>query len=320
VDIEPSGRHTPGEGQPLLRTSALSKRYGNVVALDGLDLELQPGVIGLVGANGAGKSTLIKLLLGLIEPSSGSAQVLGFDTLRQGPELRQYVGYMPEHDCLPNDVSATEFVSHMAQVSGLPAGAARERTAETLRHVGLFEERYREMRGYSTGMKQRVKLAQALVHDPRLMLLDEPTNGLDPRGRNDMLDLIRRIGSEFGVPIILSSHLLGEIEQVCDHLVEIAGGRLVRSVAISTLTRTTEALIVEVDADDEVFAKRLTAQGVSVARDGRFLRVTGGDGVHNKVRDAVVDLDIGLVRLEQDRGHLEDIFQIPGADREAPGA
>ena len=208
-------------------------RYGSVVALDSLDIELQPGVIGLVGANGAGKSTLIKLLLGLLEPNGGSAEVLGFDTQRQGPELRQYVGYMPEHDCLPNDVSATEFVSHMAQVSGLPAGAARERTAETLRHVGLFEERYREMRGYSTGMKQRVKLAQALVHDPRLMLLDEPTNGLDPRGRNDMLDLIERIGSEFRVPIILSSHLLGEIERVCEHLVEIAGGRLVRSVPMS---------------------------------------------------------------------------------------
>ena len=132
--------------QPLLRTKALTKRYGSVVALDALDLELQPGVIGLVGANGAGKSTLIKLLLGLLEPTSGSAEVLGFDTAAQGPELRQYVGYMPEHDCLPNDVSATEFVSHMAQVSGLPAGAARERTAETLRHVGLFEERYREMR------------------------------------------------------------------------------------------------------------------------------------------------------------------------------
>ncbi len=309
--------------KPLLRANALTKRYRTVVALDALDLELQPGVIGLVGANGAGKSTLIKLLLGLVEPTSGSAQVLGFDTQRQGPELRQYVGYMPEHDCLPNDVSATEFVSHMAQVSGLPGGAARERTAETLRHVGLFEERYREMRGYSTGMKQRVKLAQALVHDPRLMLLDEPTNGLDPRGRNDMLDLIQRIGSEFRVPIILSSHLLGEIERVCDHLVEIAGGRLVRSVPISTLTTATELLIVEVDGDSSALAAQLQAQGLSVTHDGRLLLVStagGGDGVHDKVRDAVVDLDLGLVRLEQSRRHLEDLFQTPGTDREAVGA
>jgi ABC-2 type transport system ATP-binding protein len=293
-----------------------------VVALDGLDLELEPGVIGLVGANGAGKSTLIKLLLGLLEPASGSAQVLGYDTQRQGPELRQYVGYMPEHDCLPNDVSATEFVSHMAQVSGLPGGAARERTAETLRHVGLFEERYREMRGYSTGMKQRVKLAQALVHDPRLMLLDEPTNGLDPRGRNEMLDLIQRIGSEFGVPIILSSHLLGEIERVCDHLVEIADGRLVRSVPMSTLTRATEALIVEVDGDHASLAARLRAEGFAVSVDGRLVLVTspaGSNGAHDRIRDAVVDLDLGLVRMEQARGRLEDIFQTP-ASQEPSGA
>src|SRR3990172_6228665 len=150
----------------LVRTAGLTKRYGQVTALDSLDLQLEPGVIGLVGANGAGKSTLIKILLGLLPPTAGSAEVLGFDIATQGPELRQFVGYMPEHDCLPTDVSATEFVAHMAQISGLPRGAARERTAETLRHVGLFEERYREMRGYSTGMKQRVKLAQALVHDP----------------------------------------------------------------------------------------------------------------------------------------------------------
>jgi ABC-2 type transport system ATP-binding protein len=210
----------------------------------------------------------------------------------------------------------------MAQVSGLPAGAARERTAETLRHVGLFEERYREMRGYSTGMKQRVKLAQALVHDPRLMLLDEPTNGLDPRGRNDMLDLIRRIGSEFAVPIILSSHLLGEIERVCDHLVEIAGGRLVRSVPMATLTRAIETLIVEVDGDEGALASALAGQGMTVSRDGRLLLVSASaeDGVHDRIRDAVVSLDLGLVRLEQARGRLEDLFHSPGAKSETSDA
>ena len=161
--------------------------------------------------------------------------------------MRQYVGYMPEHDCLPLDISATEFVAHMAQINGLPRAAARERTAETLRHVGLFEERYREMRGYSTGMKQRVKLAQALVHDPRLMLLDEPTNGLDPAGRDEMLDLVARIGREFGISILMSSHLLGEIERVCDHLVRDRGRAAVRSDTIATFTGRTQVLTVEVD-------------------------------------------------------------------------
>jgi len=294
----------------LIRTASLTKRFAKVTALDALDLELESGIIGLVGANGAGKSTLIKLLLGLLEPTSGSGEVMGLDVSRQGTELRQFVGYMPEHDCLPTDVSATEFVAHMAQISGLPRGAARERTAETLRHVGLFEARYREMRGYSTGMKQRVKLAQALVHDPRLILLDEPTNGLDPEGRDDMLRLIRRIGSEFGIAIILSSHLLSEIERVCDHLVEIEDGRLVRSVPMTELTAPTRVLTVEVDGDGDRLAERLQEQGVVVSRSGRFLLVQKeDDALLDLVRDSVVDLGLGLVRLEQGRRRLEELFQ-----------
>ena len=294
----------------LLRTTGLTKRYGQVIALDSLDLQLEPGVIGLVGANGAGKSTLIKILLGLLPPTAGSVEVLGFDIASHGPELRQFVGYMPEHDCLPTDVSATEFVAHMAQISGLPRGAARERTAETLRHVGLFEERYREMRGYSTGMKQRVKLAQALVHDPRLMLLDEPTNGLDPEGREEMLRLIRRIYTEFGMSIILSSHLLTEIERVCDHLVEIEGGRLVRSSPMTALTAPTRVLQIEVSGDRERFAERLAARGIAVTRSGRNLLVEKkDDGMLDIIRDVAVELDLGLVKLEQSRRRLEELFQ-----------
>jgi ABC-2 type transport system ATP-binding protein len=294
----------------LIRTVGLTKRYARVTALDGLDLELEPGIIGLVGANGAGKSTLIKLLLGLLEPTDGSGDVMGFDVFRQGPELRQFVGYMPEHECLPTDITATEFVAHMAQISGLPRAAARERTAETLRHVGLFEERYREMRGYSTGMKQRVKLAQAMVHDPRLMLLDEPTNGLDPEGRNEMLRLIRRIGTEFGIAIILSSHLLSEIERVCDHLVEIEDGRLVRSSSMTALTAPTRVLAIEVDGDGDRLAERLREKGVAVNRSGRILLVQKEeDALLDLIRDSVVDLGLGLVRLEQSRRRLDELFQ-----------
>src|SRR6478735_7381685 len=206
---------------PLISLTALTRRYGAVVALDGLTLDLEPGIIGLVGVNGAGKSTLIKILLGLLEPTSGQARVMELDVRTQGPDIGRVVGYMPEHDCLPPDLTATDLVSHLGQMSGLPRAAARERTAEVLRHVGLYEERYRAIGTYSTGMKQRVKLAQALVHDPRLLLLAEPTNGLDPAGRDEMLELIRRTGTEFGIAVIVASHLLGEIERVCDYLVAI---------------------------------------------------------------------------------------------------
>jgi ABC-2 type transport system ATP-binding protein len=299
----------------FLETRALTRRYSSVTALDSLDLELSPGIIGLVGANGAGKSTLIKILLGLLKPTSGSAQLLDFDVTRQEIDLRQYVGYMPEHDCLPTDVSATEFVTHMARVSGLPPSAARGRTADTLRHVGLFEERYREMGGYSMGMKQRVKLAQALVHDPRVLLLDEPTNGLDPEARDDMLDLVRRIGREFGIAIIMASHLLTEIERVCNYLVVIDAGRLVRSGPVASFTERTQVLVVEVEGDSSALAQRLREDGLTLKQeDGRILVGLEGESTYDLIRDAIADLGLALLSLEQARHSLEDLFRTPKAD------
>jgi ABC-2 type transport system ATP-binding protein len=299
------------EATPLVETRELSKRYGStVLALDALTVSIGAGVTGLVGANGAGKSTLIKILLGLLGPSSGGATLLGYDVLTQGPIVRQLVGYMPEHDCLPSDVSATEFVGHMARINGLPGSAARERTADILRHVGLFEERYRAIGTYSTGMKQRVKLAQALVHDPRLLMLDEPTNGLDPEGRDDMLDLIRRIGSTFGISIIMSSHLLGEIERVCDHLVVIDGGRLLRADTIASFTESMQVLTVQVDRDEDILEQRLLKHGLHVSRDGKALLVgLDGSAPYDIVRDEVVELGLGLLKLEQRRHTLEDLFR-----------
>jgi len=226
----PSTGAGPIEAGAVIETTALTKVYpGRVTALDGLTVSVAPGVTGLVGANGAGKSTLIKILLGLVPPTKGQATVFGHDCQTSGEAIRALLGYMPEHDCLPPDVTATEFVTHLGRVSGLPPTVAKERAAESLRHVGLHEERYRLIGTYSTGMKQRVKLAQALVGAPRLMLLDEPTNGLDPAGRTAMLELIGRIGAEFGISIVVASHLLGEIERICDHLVAIDGGRLLRA-------------------------------------------------------------------------------------------
>jgi ABC-2 type transport system ATP-binding protein len=255
----------------------------------------------------------------LVTPTSGEVQVLGFDALRHGPELRQFIGYMPEHDCLPLDVSATEFVSHMAQINGLPRAAARERTAETLRHVGLFEERYREMKGSSTGMKQRVKLAQALVHDPRLMLLDEPTNGLDPAGRDEMLDLVRRTGREFGIAVMMSSHLLSEIERVCDHLVVIEGGKLVRSGPLGSFTERTQVLAIEVDGDGiDEFIARLRNAGLQVVEENHTVLVGIGESrPYDFIRDSVADFGLALVRIEQRRQSLEDLFRPQHAEEEA---
>ncbi|MEU9890269.1 ABC transporter ATP-binding protein [Sphaerisporangium sp. NPDC051011] len=294
----------------ILATEGLTKRFPRVTALDRLTVSAGAGVTGLVGANGAGKSTLIKILLGLLPPTEGTATVLGLDPATRALDIRRSVGYMPEHDCLPPDVSATEFTVHMAQMSGLPRSAARERAADTLRHVGLYEERYRPIGGYSTGMRQRVKLAQALVHDPKLVFLDEPTNGLDPQGRDDMLALIRRIGTEFGISVVVTSHLLGELERVCDHVIVIDGGRLLRSSAIGEFTQATRTITVEVEEGLPALADRLTALGQTVTTHGRLLSVEAGSPeTFDVVRDAVVDLDLCLVRLEQGRHRIEDVFR-----------
>ena len=294
----------------LIRLDSLTKRYGPVTALDGLAIELEPGIIGLVGSNGAGKSTLIRILLGLLHPTEGRAFVMDLDVTRQGTAVRSLVGYMPEHDALPPDLPATELVTHMAELSGLPRSAARERTADVLRHVGLYEERYRPIAGYSTGMRQRVMLAQALVHDPRLLLLDEPTNGLDPAGREDMLGLIRRTGTEFGIAIVLASHLLGEIERVCDFLVAIEAGRLVQAAPLASFTGRTGTVRIELDDDATAVADRLGVAGLSCRVDGRNVIVTLSDErAYDTIRDTVADLGAGLIRVEQERRTLEDLFR-----------
>ncbi|MEU6175407.1 ABC transporter ATP-binding protein [Streptantibioticus parmotrematis] len=299
----------------MIVTEGLTKRYPRVTALDRLTMRIEPGVTGLVGANGAGKSTLIKILLGLAPATEGTAAVLGMDVATEGPRIRADVGYMPEHDCLPPDVSATEFVVHMARMSGLAPTAARERTADTLRHVGLYEERYRAIGGYSTGMKQRVKLAQALVHDPRLVLLDEPTNGLDPVGRDEMLGLIRRVHADFGISVLVTSHLLGELERTSDHIVVIDGGSLLRSSSTRDFTQATASLAVEVtDTDRHPDGTRaaLTAfaeAGLTTRADGRLLLVDIRDeDTYDTVRDAVAELGVGLVRMEQRRHRIAEVF------------
>jgi ABC-2 type transport system ATP-binding protein len=315
--MDPSSR-----SQAVIETDALTKVYpgpsGGVTALGGLTVRVAPGVTGLIGANGAGKSTLIKILLGLLTPTRGRATVLGHDSVAEGEQVRQIVGYMPEHDCLPPDVSATEFVTHLGRMSGIPKTAARERAAEALRHVGLYEERYRQIGTYSTGMKQRVKLAQALVGAPRLLLLDEPTNGLDPAGRNAMLELIARIGEEFGISILVASHLLGEIERVCDNLVAIDAGRLLRADSIGSFTASSHTVLIEVEEGTAQLRADLERRGLTARPYQRALLVPlaadgagsdGGDRTYDTVLDSVAALRLPLSRMELRRHQVEELFR-----------
>jgi ABC-2 type transport system ATP-binding protein len=294
----------------LIATESLTKRYpNNVVALADLTVAVEPGIVGLVGANGAGKSTLIKILLGLLPPTNGRVQVLGLDPATDASAVRARVGYMPEHDCLPPDLAASEFVTHMGRMSGLPKTAARERASEALRHVGLYEERYRQIGGYSTGMKQRVKLAQALAHDPDLLLLDEPTNGLDPAGRDAMLTLIQRIGTEFGISVVVCSHLLGEVERICDSLVAIDAGRLLRADRVSAMTEARDVLVVEVAEGSDELEARLTALGLRVVKEGRALLVPlAAAETYDQILGAVADLDLPLHSLDQRRHRVAELF------------
>jgi ABC-2 type transport system ATP-binding protein len=306
----------------VIETTALTKRFPRVTALDRLDVTVGGGVTGLVGANGAGKSTLIKILLGLLPATSGSARVLGLDVATQGTEIRSLVGYMPEHDCLPADVSASDLVVHLGQMSGLPYPAARERAADVLRHVGLAEERYRPIGGYSTGMKQRAKLAQALAHDPKLVLLDEPTNGLDPSSRDDMLSLVRKIGTEFGIAVLVTSHLLGELERISDHVVVLDSGQLLRSSATTDFTHATGVLLVEVQgssAADQLLGQALVDAGLRARPNAHLIEVDVQDETtYDVVRDLTCELGLGLVRMQERHHRIEDVFREGGAGSVQP--
>jgi ABC-2 type transport system ATP-binding protein len=295
----------------LLRAEGLTKRYGAVTALDGVDLEISEGVTGLLGANGAGKSTLLKLALGLLALDAGSLHVL--DTpVGSSPAQRARLGYAPEHDCLPRAVSAAEVVRYMAELSGLPRKAARSRAADTLRLVGLFEERHRAISSYSTGMRQRVKLAQALVHDPVLALLDEPTAGLDPLGRRDMLDLVSRVSREFGISIVLSTHLMTDVERICDAVVVLDAGRLLRGGPVSSFTTETQSLEIELAEGSHSLATVLGARGLDPLLDGnRVVLEEVKPDDYDVLRDAIVESGALLYRLVPRRHGLSDIFSGP---------
>ncbi|MDP6063782.1 MAG: ABC transporter ATP-binding protein [SAR202 cluster bacterium] len=294
---------------PLLQASGLTKIYGSTTALQSVSFEVESGITGLLGPNGAGKSTAIKLFLGLIKPTSGSAEVMG-EKPYESVEIRSRLGYMPEHDCLPSAVTASEFLTHMAQVSGLPPSHARTRAADVLRHVGLDEERYRSIGEYSTGMQQRVKLAQALVHDPVLVLMDEPTAGLDPAGREEMLVLIRRTGKDFGISIVLSSHLMGDVERTCDRVILLDGGHITEEGDVAQFTRETQTLYIDVDDRRDELVLSLKRRGMEPSIDGASVVVEdASDEQYDEIRDAIVEVDARLRRMAPRRHKLTEIFE-----------
>ena len=296
-------------GQTLIAVDHLTKQYRNVVALNDVSFGITDGITGILGENGAGKSTAIKILLGLLQPTSGTATILG-QNASQSVAARARVGYMPEHDCLPSQVSAAEFLTHMAEVSGLPPSHARTRAADTLRHVGLFEERYRAIGGYSTGMKQRVKLGQSLVHDPAFVFLDEPTAGLDPAGREEMLALIRKTHREFGISVLFSSHLMGDVERTCDRIIVLQGGRLVQSGEVEQFTKETETVFIEVDTNREALVTALEKRGVVVTAERSGLTIEGpNETVYDHVRDSLVEAQAPLRRLAPRRRALTELFE-----------
>ena len=295
-------------GAPIITTRGIDFAYGNVVALQDVSLDVPPGRVGLVGANGAGKTTLLKLLLGVLRPDSGEASVLDHPVDRQLMALRARVGFMPETDILPPDQTAADFMGYAAELAGLPVRAARQRASDVLTLVGLHEERFCPMGGFSTGMMQRAKLAQAIVHHPDLVLLDEPTAGLDPEGRDEMLDLITRLDG-FGINALVSSHVLTDIENTCDWVVMLDGGRVLRSGPLAALAETADRITLRVLDDPAPVIAALERRGAEVTSDGHtiLLRHDTGDPF-DLARDALAETGTTLRSLEPRRSSLEDIF------------
>jgi len=300
----------------VISAAGLTMQFGSQRALDSLDLEVPKGVTGLVGANGAGKTTLMSIALGLRPATSGTITVLGLDPTKDAARLRSVVGYGPERNLLPEDMPASDFVKHLAEVRGMPKSEARSRASDALWLVGLGEERFRALGTMSTGQRQRVKLAQAIAADPSLVLLDEPTDGLDPVQRDEMLALIRQISADYGIDVLLSSHLLEEVERICDNIVALDAGRLVAQGPLASLVGDTTTItaelveIVEHPGAVDAVEERLRAAGLDVRRDLNRLRVTAADQQTSldAIRDAVAAEQARLRRVVVDRTTLEDLF------------
>jgi ABC-2 type transport system ATP-binding protein len=300
------------EPAPVVTLENVTVKYGSQAALSGVTTTFASGAVGLLGPNGAGKSTMIKSLLGFIVPDQGRMRVLDLDVAASPLDIRARVGYMPETDGHIPGMNAVSFVAYCGELAGLPRVDAMQRAHEMLFYVGLDEARYRNVETYSTGMKQRIKLAQALVHDPDLLFLDEPTNGMDPKGRDEMLELVRDLAHNKGVNVIVSSHLLPDIEYTCDHVVVMDKGRIATEGPIAALKQP-RGQVFELrvkTADPERFARRLLAEGLEChAVEDDVLRVfVPGDAGPRRLFALAAAEQAQVRHLRPSVPTLEDVF------------
>ena len=289
----------------------LTYSYGTVRALDSIDMDIPGGAIGLLGPNGAGKSTLIRILLGFLPPDKGSGHVLGYDIRSQQKEIRKHVGYMPEDDCFIPGMDAVNFTSYLGELSGMPKQEAMKRAHEVLFYVGLEESRYRKVDTYSSGMKQRLKLAQAIVHDPKLIFLDEPTSGLDPTGRKEILELIMDISSKKDIHVLISSHILPDIESTCTHVVILSEGKMAAQGSIDELKKIKYSLYeIRTYGDDKGFLKKLEEMGCKVDLiEDKIIKVfMPPDKDHLELFKLAVEQDVQIRHFVKSQTSLEDLF------------
>lgn len=301
----------PHDSAPTLELSNVTKDYSGRLALDQVTASVAPGVTGLLGPNGAGKSTLIKALLGLVHLSSGEARVMGLDARSQFRAVRELVGYMPEDDCIFPGLKGVEAVAYAGELSGLPPFDALRRSHEVLDYVGIAEERYREVQTYSTGMRQKQKLAQAIVHDPKLVFLDEPTSGLDPLGRERMLKLIRALYDRSDISVVLSTHLLHDVELICDAVVMLGHGKLLIHDSVENLRRPADAKVrIALQEPSARFLEILTIRGVRHELAGEVELHLFGDHRETAAVAFAAARECGTIlrRVEPGRNSLEDIF------------
>jgi ABC-2 type transport system ATP-binding protein len=294
----------------LFQLEAVTKTYGAVTALNNLSVTVPMGAIGLLGPNGSGKTTLIRTLLGLISIDKGSGQILDKDFSRRQLDIRREVGFAPEDECLFPRIVGVEFVAYAGELVGMSIKDAMQRAHEVLDYVGLGEARYRKVESYSTGMKQRLKLASAIVHDPKLLILDEPTNGMDPAGREEVLELAKDLARNKGMSLIFSSHLLPDVEAVCDYVVVLGGGRLLAEGKIQDLKQVhNRCFEVRLKADAALFARRLVERGCAAeTRDDRLIVELPEGGSPQLLWQTAAEHQLQIRYLRPQRSTLEEVF------------